>query len=289
MRPSDQVTRISSLIDHLVHRHYPRSVHLANEPGIPPSVAGTLLPHPRFSICLSGSASYQIMRNGSAEKITLSRGEAIAVAPDCLMEPHADGRYLALGIVFTGEMTRFLLAKKTPGKKSGSHRFLIAHHSASLIDEDTSAFFQILCRPSSRPPGDPFLSHLLRLILIKSRELSAASAMESPNRKSWLTWRAACQFIGENLTRPIDRNTIASFLQLHPNHVSRLFTRFSGGTLSQYLLEARLRHASGLLKNPSLNIGEVARASGFSDANYFIRCFRTRYHITPGQHRQVNR
>jgi len=287
MRPTDPAARISSLIDRLIRDGLPSAVHLANEPGSPPAMGGiTLLPYPRFSICLSGSASYQVMRDGAPAKVTLTRGQAIAVAPDCLMEPHTAGRYLALGIVFTGEMTRFLIAKKTPGKHKATHRFLLAHHSAATLDEDLSRLFAMLCRPSSRMPDDGLLTRLLQIILIKARELSDAEAADSPNRKAWFTWRSACQFIQENLTRPIDRGTIASFLQLHPNHLSRLFTRYSGGTLSQYLLATRLRHASILLRNPSLNIEQVARASGFTDANYFIRCFRKQHGCPPGEFRK---
>lgn len=287
MRTIDQPDRITSLIDRLIARGIPGAVHLANEPGSPPaSGIPTLLPHPRFSICLSGRAAYHVMRDGSPAKVTLERGEAIAAAPDCLMEPHPESCYLALGIVFTDEMTRFLLAKKTHGEKRSTHRFLLTHHSAAIIDSDTASLFEILSRPVKRAPGDPFLTGLLRLILLKSRELAGAATTDAANRKAWFTWRAACQFIQENLTRPIDRNTIASFLQLHPNHVSRLFTQFSGGTLSAYLLDARLRHASALLKNPALNIGDIARASGFSDANYFIRCFRKHHGQSPGQLRK---
>lgn len=288
MRTLDQSERLSALIDHLIQRDFPVAVHLANEPGSPSEAGGTLLPYPRFSICLSGKASYQVMRNGAPSKVTLKRGEAIAVAPDCLMEPHTDGSYRALGVVFTGEMTRFLMAKKVPGKHKGAHEFLLTHHSEETLDDDTARLFEMLCRPSSRSPDDLILRRLLQLILIKARELSDASATDAANRKSWFTWRSACQFIQENLTRPIDRNTIASFLQVHPNHLSRLFTQFSGGTLSQYLLDARLRHATLMLRNPTLNINEVAQASGFTDANYFIRCFRKHHGISPGEFRKTN-
>lgn len=287
MKRQDQPRRIASLIDHLLQRDFPSAVHLAIEPGCPPAAEGIgLLAAPRFSLCLSGSASYSVMRAGTLEKITLKRGEAIAVAPDCVMEPHPDGRYLALGMVFTSEMTRFLVAKKTLGRAKGSHRFLLAHHSASTMDEDIRHFFEMLFRPSGRPPEDPFLRRLLQFILIKAREMSDQETAEpTPARKAYFTWRAACHFIQENLGKPVGRVQVAGFLQIHPNHLSRLFTRFSGASFNHYLLDARLRQAAHLLKNPSLNISEIARACGFAEANYFIRCYRKKFGDPPGKAR----
>ncbi len=287
MRIGDQPQRLALLIDRLLTHDFPATVHLASEPGCPPGGEGiSLLAYPRFSICLSGSASYHVMRGGALSKITLKRGEAIAVAADCVMEPHPTGRYLALGIVFTPEMTRFLLAKKIPGKGHGAHRFLIAHHSAATLDDDIRHFFTALFRDSARATADPYLRRLLQLILMKARAISDTETNSSAStRKAYFTWRAACQYISENASQPIGRTHVADFLQLHPNHLSRLFTQFSGASFNQYLLDTRLRHAVHLLKNPSLNIGEIARACGFSEANYFIRCYRKKFGTTPGRTR----
>lgn len=276
----EQPQRLASLIDRLLRLDLPSAVHLANQPGTLPDGRGTL-DMPRFSICLSGSAAYHVIREGQPVKITLSRGEALAAAPGCLMEPYGNSRYLALGIVFTPEMTRFLLARKDPG----SHRFLLAHHSSATLDEETAFLFKTLTRHTGREPGSPYLRKFLQLLLIKARELSDAEADTLSPRKAWFTWRSACQFIQENFSQPIDRTDVARFLQLHPNHLSRLFTRFSGGSFNHYLLGIRLRHAEQLLKNPALNISEIGRACGFTDTNYFIRCHRKQTGRSPGKAR----
>ncbi|RYD22716.1 MAG: hypothetical protein EOP87_26850, partial [Verrucomicrobiaceae bacterium] len=146
MRSPDPSPRFSLLIGRLLQRNLPSAVHAANQTGAPPGSHG-ILPFPRFSICLSGTARYRVTGPDGPRVITLGKGEAIAVAPGCLMEPHPQSRYLALGIVFTPEMTRFLLARKDPEQ----HRFLLAHHSASLLDEDSGQFFRAVTRPSPRP------------------------------------------------------------------------------------------------------------------------------------------
>ncbi|MBX3742760.1 MAG: helix-turn-helix transcriptional regulator [Akkermansiaceae bacterium] len=282
MRSHDPSSRFSRLIDRLLARDLPCGVHAANESGAPPGSHG-VLPYPRFSLCLAGTARYDVSAAGGTRVVTLARGEAIAAAPGCLMEPHPQSRYLALGIVFTPEMTRFLLARKDPGQ----HRFLLAHHSTALLDEETSQFFRALTRPSSRTPGDPYLSKLLQLLLIKSREMVESEQPVPTSRKAWFTWQSACRFMQENFSQPIGRPEVAAFLHLHPNHLSRLFTRFSGCSFNQHLLDIRLRHATEMLADPSMNIGDVARASGIPDTNYFIRCFRKRTGLPPARYRSA--
>lgn len=276
--------RFSRLIGRLLERNLPAKVHLANEPGAAPGSHG-VLPYPRFSLCISGAAHYQVTRNEQTEIVRVAKGEAIAVAPDCLMEHHSGARYLALGIVFTPEMTRFLLARKD----AAGHRFLLVHHSTALADEETLQFFRALTRTSHRDVDDDYLRKLQQLVLIKSREMAELEEPVPSSRKAWFTWQSACRFVQENFSQPIDRADVAAFLKLHQNHLSRLFSRFSGGSFNHYLLGVRIRHAVEMLEDPTLNIGEVARACGFTDTNYFVRCFRKEMGLSPARFRAASR
>jgi transcriptional regulator GlxA family with amidase domain len=44
----------------------------------------------------------------------------------------------------------------------------------------------------------------------------------------------------------------------------------------------RLQRSRELLKVPGMNVSQVARACGYTDPNYFIRCYRDAYGHTPG-------
>lgn len=276
MEPATTSSRFSRLLERLVTRNLPSRITIANETGAPIGSPG-VLPFPRYSLCLSGTASYQIMVDGSSQVVALRRGEAILVPPGCMMEPHQASRYLALGVVYTPEMTRFLLARKD----ARGHRFLLAHHSPALADEETLQLFRMLAKPSRRPPDAPFLRKLLQLLLIKSQEMTEGEAPLSSSRKAWFTWQSACQFMQEHFSKPIGRAEVAAFLNLHPNHLSRLFTRFGGTSFNHHLLGIRLHHAREMLADPALNIGDIATACGFTDTNYFIRCFRKETGMPP--------
>ncbi|WP_206171013.1 helix-turn-helix transcriptional regulator [Phragmitibacter flavus] len=274
-------------MDSVIERGFPGAVYLVSERAVPEEgeIMG-ILDCPRFSLCLAGEAKYQVMRDGVLSVVTLRRGEAIVVAPNCVMEPHADGNYLALGVVFSGELTRFLLARKKRGEGKVAHRFLLAHHSRATMDEELRFFFEALERGGSRNVDDRYLCRLLQLVLIKARELmDQEPAAGTGVRRAHFTWRAACHYVQEHLAQGIGRADVAAFLRLHPNHVSRLFSEFSGGSFNAYLLKARLQRAQGLLRDPSMNVGQVARACGFAEANYFIRCYRKVFGVTPGRGR----
>lgn len=276
-------SRWSQWIHRLLRRGWPKRVHLAVESGSP-ALRGGLPVHdsPRFSICLAGTGRYIILRQQKLEVITLQRGEAIVAAPQALMEPHPSARYLAIGFVFTTEMTRCLLAKKS----DGGHRFLHAHHDSRMLDEDGKHFFQALQNRRGSPPDDLAARRLVELLLIKTAEMSEQTEPSVTKAgKARFTWQAACQFLQENLHHPIGRQEVADFLHLHPNHVSRLFREFSGQSFLDYLLHARLDRARPLLKDPQLNITEIAHACGFRDANYFIRCYRRKFGESPGKTR----
>jgi len=270
-------------IRRLLRRGWPRRVHLALESGTP-ALRGGLPVHdsPRFSICLAGTGRYTVLREQKQEIITLQRGDAIVAAPQALMEPHASARYLAIGFVFTPEMTRFLLAKKG----STGHRFLQAHHASRVLDEDGRHFLQALQNRRHEPPDDLAARRLVELLLIMTAEMAALpEPPASAAGKARFTWLAACRFLQENLHHPIGRQDVARFLHLHPNHVSRLFREFSGQSFLDYLLQARLDRAQPLLKDPHRNISEIAHACGFREANYFIRCYRRKFGRSPGHDR----
>jgi transcriptional regulator GlxA family with amidase domain len=57
-------------------------------------------------------------------------------------------------------------------------------------------------------------------------------------------------------------------------------------TTGEYLMQLRLKHASELLLNSDSRLKEIAEASGFPSVEYFGRCFKKHFGISPGEHRK---
>jgi AraC-like DNA-binding protein len=58
-------------------------------------------------------------------------------------------------------------------------------------------------------------------------------------------------------------------------------------TPGKWLITRRLKRAAVLLKNPALNVSEVAYESGFKDSSHFSRAFKERFEMTPLQFRNT--
>jgi len=78
---------------------------------------------------------------------------------------------------------------------------------------------------------------------------------------------------------------VSKLLGISESRLFRLFKRDIGMGLKQYLLEARMARAAGLLGNCTPSIKTIAFESGYSDVSNFYRDFRKVYAITPKEAR----
>lgn len=70
------------------------------------------------------------------------------------------------------------------------------------------------------------------------------------------------------------------------HHFSRVFAAHEGVSPARYLLRVRLEEAARLLRADRGSIKEIARRSGFGDANYFGKVFRRHFGIGPKDFRR---
>ena len=70
------------------------------------------------------------------------------------------------------------------------------------------------------------------------------------------------------------------------NYVSKVFCDRTGMPLSDFIIETRMSKAAQLLRDTRLDIGEIARMVGYSDANYFAKAFRKQLGISPTVYRK---
>ena len=268
-------------------------VYLARETGLLSEIPlGTVMDIPRLSLCLSGRAGYRLKRGGVASEVWLNPREVIFALPECFMSPHPAATYESLGIVFHRGFTRFLHATQKGSRAPNAeakrrHRIQRAHHAAGVLSQDGRAFCFALNRAEAAPPRDRYVTRLMELLLLKTMD-ALRQGGAPPRGKAFMAWQAACHYMREHCHEPIGREEVAAFLDLHPNHLSRLFARFGDRSFNAYLAQARLSRAQSLLNDAKLTVEQVARMAGFSGANYFIRLYRRRYGATPGEARSAH-
>jgi len=90
-------------------------------------------------------------------------------------------------------------------------------------------------------------------------------------------------YVRGNLQNDLSLRAIAERFHVSYSHLSHLFKEVSTQTFSRFVMECRLLRAKDLLEEQTLNIDQIADATGFGDSGYFIRKFKVRYGLTPGE------
>lgn len=70
-------------------------------------------------------------------------------------------------------------------------------------------------------------------------------------------------------------------------HLTRLFQQYTGQTLNEYLLVARMNYAAMLLRTTQQDILQISLAVGYDSLSYFIRVFKEHFKTTPKQYRKT--
>ncbi len=98
--------------------------------------------------------------------------------------------------------------------------------------------------------------------------------------------RLAVRFIHDNLSRPLPLPEIAAQVHVSPRHLSRLVQRFTGVSPAQYVTQARMDRARGLLSHSILPVKEVAAQVGYPDVHHFTRAFSAHVGCPPAEYRR---
>ena len=79
---------------------------------------------------------------------------------------------------------------------------------------------------------------------------------------------------------------VAAYAGFAPTYFSAIFKKEMGTSFREYLDRLRFEYAKKLLSQTEVSVAEVCRESGFSDYPNFIRRFKARYGVSPGELRR---
>lgn len=123
------------------------------------------------------------------------------------------------------------------------------------------------------------ISAMLKLILLKLAETVSDNALPARMVES------LDSYIRENCSDEISNTEIGAIFGYHPFYVSKVLKDKKGITLRQYIIAYRLKASKRLLENTKKSIAEIAEETGFTDASYFTKTFRTAFGMTPKEWR----
>lgn len=140
--------------------------------------------------------------------------------------------------------------------------------------------------------SDQMASLIKALMLGIAQALSPIDRVEipdDPTRPGRTAATLAVRYIADNMNRPLSLKEIASHVNISTRQLTRLFSTFTGTSPAQYIRVLRLDRASALLTRSELPIKEISHQVGFSDVQYFTRCFTAHFGVPPAAYRQGQR
>ena len=98
--------------------------------------------------------------------------------------------------------------------------------------------------------------------------------------------RQAKAYIARNLSRNISRGDVAAEVHLTEEYFSRLFSRQTGFTFKDYLLNEKMNAAKKLLESSGLSISIIASKVGYDNYSHFSQIFKKVVGETPQDYRK---
>lgn len=101
--------------------------------------------------------------------------------------------------------------------------------------------------------------------------------------------QTAVLYVRQHLSEPLNLRTVAAALDCNASYFSARFKKETGQTLTEFILQERMRLAVSLLVGTRLQVQTIAQHCGFLDVNYFSRIFRQTTGTSPSEYRRTGR
>ncbi len=98
---------------------------------------------------------------------------------------------------------------------------------------------------------------------------------------------AVKEYINDHLHEKIYVEDLASLIPLNPQHFMRVFKRYTGQSVTEYITERRIITASSMLKNTDYPINFIADCVGCENSSYFTTLFKKYSGFTPKEYRAM--
>jgi len=103
----------------------------------------------------------------------------------------------------------------------------------------------------------------------------------------WLS--RARDLIQKEFCTKLSLEQIAKSAGVHPLHLVRVFRKFEGCTIGEYIKRLRIEFAAQQLSNSEISLAELAVNCGFCDQAHFSKSFKLSTGMTPSEYRTVFR
>lgn len=217
-----------------------------------------------------------------------------------LIEKNAEIEEHLLSIVRNGDVE---LSENIDFQKI-SNQLLIYRNNSFTNMKTNLMIFDALCNREAIKSGvDQYLAHKIsNNIKFHINKISISSELKLVAQKILKTYAKAVKdytlmsysnnikkivlYIRKNLTNRISLDDIAKNLFITKEHLSRLFKKEMGITISEYIIKTKIEEAKNLLKQTDYNILDIAILLNFANSSHFSNSFKKITGVSPSDYRK---
>lgn len=243
---------------------------------------------PRLVISLEGTGRYITIERGHEMMFDLAPGQMLYLAPCTWSCPLPEMPYRSLAITFRPDSTRVTIHSRQAMRKNGTipWRYLAEWQTSASLGTRGEHLLKLL-EDSTPPRMGERMYNIIGEMLVSEVAGLLEDAPELGRSHETILWNSLCDYISAHWSDPLlSREQAAAFFNRHPNHISRFFHKHTNQNFRTYVNEIRLKRSVQFLADMRYNVTDVASLCGFTDLQYFIRCFRKRFGLTPGEYRK---
>ncbi|MEX9251995.1 helix-turn-helix transcriptional regulator [Pseudenterobacter timonensis] len=211
----------------------------------------------------------------------LAQGEMLYIPARVVSAPVYNKPVMLLSILFAPGWLGLLLHDIRPGQPARPARKVQLPHPER---GERDAMLMALHHLSASPQDQAIIQPLALSLLNWCHKAITAVHQPALSRGDYL-YQSICDWVQNHYAETLSRDSVASFFNITPNHLSRLFSRQGTMSFVDYVRWVRMGKAKSLLQKYQLSVGEVGKRCGYADSDYFCRLFRRQFGLTPGEYR----
>ena len=183
------------------------------------------------------------------------------------------------------------VVREVSGQLSGPHDGGALQQGAIIVNGDVTlaAYFQSMLAyfTGTIKPADTLLT-------LKLKELIVSILLGGKNPELAAYFQSLLKSDAPVLSQIMEANfcynlALEDFAKLSHRSLStfkRDFRRYYNQSPGKWLLQKRLEYSAVLLRNPALNVSQVALDCGFEDLSHFSRAFKEKFGVSPAGYRK---
>ncbi|RNA68504.1 AraC family transcriptional regulator [Alteribacter keqinensis] len=173
-------------------------------------------------------------------------------------------------------------AKYCWGKLTDTNGSILRFHPES---RPIQTLLSIYAQANEKRIDTPYIGSSLAYQMTMSL-LEFTSAMDQPSARWHPGVAKAINHVKSHFAKELTIDTLAWEAGLSPYHFSRLFKQTTGYTPLQYVTFVRMYKAADLVLHTNYTFEEIARKTGYANANYMNKVFKKLTGISPREFRK---